>query len=279
MQTPRRTLAAEVEHAEADGNRRFVEHQRLADADYAGDFLSLDGAGALFCFPGSDMNYVAGLGFDHRPDISLIFDQIDAFYRTRESPWTLAVSSLADPEIVDMAAQRGYRPGPSAHMWGKRLGRLDSPPSAIPFQIVEVGPEASHKWAHTAARGFGDGIADPATEQILLGFARVPGTRLYVALDRDGAAAASAAMAFGSEHAKLFSGSTLPAFRGRGIQRALLHHRLREAQARGLNWAIVQTDPNTTSERNVARLGFDLLYTKQTLKSPPAASQNQGGFS
>ncbi len=279
MQTPRRTLAAEIEHAEADGNRRLTEHQRLADADYAGDFLSLDGAGALFCFPGSDMNYVSGLGFDQRPDLSLTFDQIDAFYRTRQSLWTIDVSSLADPEIVGLASQRGYRPGPSAHMWGKRLGRLDSPPSAIPFQIVEVGPDASHKWAHTAARGFGDGIAEPAAEQILLGFARVPGTRLYVALDRDGAAAASAAMAFGPQHAKLFSGSTLPAFRGRGIQSALLHHRLKEAQAWGLGWAIVQTDPNTTSERNVERLGFDLLYTKQTLKSPPAAPQNQGGFS
>lgn len=166
MQTPQRTLAAEIEHAEADGNRRLTEHQRLADADYAGDFLSLDGAGALFCFPGPDMNYVSGLGFDQRPDLSLTFDQIDAFYRTRQSLWTIDVSSLADPEIVGLASQRGYRPGPSAHMWGKRLGGLDSPPSAIPFQIVEVGPDASHKWAHTAARGFGDGIAEPAAEQI-----------------------------------------------------------------------------------------------------------------
>lgn len=280
VEIPRRALAAEIELAEADGNRRYTHHWRLADPAYRGDFLALDGPGALFCFPGSDMNYVAGLGFDGRPGLGRDLDRIDAFYHTHGSSWTLEVSSLADPEVVEMAAARGYRPGPLAHLWGKQLLRMDLEPlhSAPPVEIIEVGSDHAHRWAQAAAEGFGDGVVDSAMAEILQGFAQVPGTFLYVAVVADGAVAGSAAMALGPGHAKLFSGSTLPPFRGRGIQSALLHHRLNQAHVMGLDWAIVQTDPNTTSERNVTRLGFDLIYSKLSLKSPPAAPQNQGGL-
>ncbi len=278
VEIARRALAAEIELAEADANRRYTDHQRLADPEYRGDFLALNGPGALFCFPGSDMNYVSGLGFDDRPDLSRDLDRIGAFYRGHESSWTLEVSSLAHPDVVEVAALKGYRPGPFAHLWGKHLARTEPAFPASSVHIVDVSADNAHRWAQTAAAGFGHGTVDSALEKILLGFARVPGTLLYVALDGSGAVAGSAAMAIGPGHAKLFSGSTLPPFRGRGIQTALLHHRLDQAQIRGLDWAIVQTDPHTTSEGNVARLGFELLYSKLTLKSPPGAPQNQGGF-
>ena len=62
--------------------------------------------------------------------------------------------------------------------------------------------------------------------------------------------------------AGLFGAATLPEFRGRGIQTALLTNRLRLAQNAGCDLAVTLTMPGTTSQRNAERAGFKTAYTK-----------------
>lgn len=56
---------------------------------------------------------------------------------------------------------------------------------------------------------------------------------------------------------------TRPAWRGRGIQQALIHARVACAHDRGVPWALCDTEPGHTSERNLARCGFALGVRQQ----------------
>jgi GNAT superfamily N-acetyltransferase len=56
--------------------------------------------------------------------------------------------------------------------------------------------------------------------------------------------------------AGLFGASTLPAFRSRGVQSALLDARLAWASAHGCDLAVSLTQPGSISHRNIERRGF-----------------------
>ena len=64
----------------------------------------------------------------------------------------------------------------------------------------------------------------------------------------------------------LFGASTRPQFRRRGIQAAFLQRRLADAAREGCDIAMITTLPGSDSHRNVARRGFELLYTKISMR-------------
>lgn len=65
--------------------------------------------------------------------------------------------------------------------------------------------------------------------------------------------------------AQLCGAATVPGHRRRGVQSALLGHRLAAAAAAGCDLATVTTQPGSRSQHNVQRLGFDLLYARAIL--------------
>ena len=60
----------------------------------------------------------------------------------------------------------------------------------------------------------------------------------------------------------LFGTATLPGFRRRGVQTALIRQRLWEAAQSGCEYAVVSTMPGSGSQRNMERRGFRVAYTK-----------------
>jgi GNAT superfamily N-acetyltransferase len=68
--------------------------------------------------------------------------------------------------------------------------------------------------------------------------------------------------------ATLFGLSTLPAFRRRGVQAALIAARLERARAAGISLATIGSEPGISTERNAMRLGFRVAYTKVVLRKP-----------
>ncbi|BCS29351.1 GNAT family N-acetyltransferase [Aspergillus puulaauensis] len=95
-----------------------------------------------------------------------------------------------------------------------------------------------------------------------------PDTRLYFA-KIDGQIAGSAGLAFLTtpfgQVAELYIDSTVPEFRGRGVQTALLRARLVEAKKAGVERAVLNARPGEGSARNAERVGFQLAYVKDTL--------------
>jgi GNAT superfamily N-acetyltransferase len=62
--------------------------------------------------------------------------------------------------------------------------------------------------------------------------------------------------------ALLAGASTVPAWRGRGAQGALLGARLRHAAALGCDVAMMGALPGSASQRNAERQGFRIAYTR-----------------
>jgi GNAT superfamily N-acetyltransferase len=53
---------------------------------------------------------------------------------------------------------------------------------------------------------------------------------------------------------------TFPAFRGKGIQKALIHHRLQAAKELGLENIYTDVEFGSISHNNMAKMGFQLVY-------------------
>ena len=60
----------------------------------------------------------------------------------------------------------------------------------------------------------------------------------------------------------LSADTTLPQFRGRGVQRSLQRARLELARAAGCDIAVSESAPGSGSQRNMERLGFRVAYTR-----------------
>jgi N-acetylglutamate synthase-like GNAT family acetyltransferase len=81
----------------------------------------------------------------------------------------------------------------------------------------------------------------------------------------DGHPVGEAALHFDDRLALLAGSGTLPPFRGRGVQKALVQRRLRDARDAGCEFAVVVTAPGTRSQENVMRRGFELVYSRAIL--------------
>jgi GNAT superfamily N-acetyltransferase len=78
----------------------------------------------------------------------------------------------------------------------------------------------------------------------------------------------------GTDFAGLWGGSTLPAWRGRGIYKALVSARAQVAAARGVKY--LQVDASTDSEPILRRLGFRAITTTTPFVwTPPARGDDR----
>jgi GNAT superfamily N-acetyltransferase len=84
----------------------------------------------------------------------------------------------------------------------------------------------------------------------------------------DGQPAGGGTLSIRAGVAGLFGASTLPAYRNRGVQTALLNARLARAAELGCNLAACLAQPGSSSQRNVARQGFQTLYTRLKFEKP-----------
>jgi GNAT superfamily N-acetyltransferase len=143
---------------------------------------------------------------------------------------------------------------------------------AAHITINRIGTEQLSQFDDVVARGFVNGD-DPAPLQGMFStFAQVQNSIALVAYC-DGHVAAGAGGLIIPERrmAALFGASTLPDFRDRGLQSALLHARLQLASEAGCDLAVVVTQPGSVSQRNAERAGFRVAYSKALLmRSCPA---------
>ncbi|WP_033287556.1 GNAT family N-acetyltransferase [Amycolatopsis jejuensis] len=138
-----------------------------------------------------------------------------------------------------------------------QVGAIAVPPP--PAGEVVVREAAGHddllRIATLSAAVFGSDEAAVASD--LLARARAdPGTTTHVVAEADGrfVAASRLELVPGTSFAGLWGGATLPAWRGRGLYRALVARRVEAARTRGV--AYLQVDALPTSRPILERLGF-----------------------
>jgi GNAT superfamily N-acetyltransferase len=173
---------------------------------------------------------------------------------------------LADPSAFQVLASRGYSVIGFINVYVRVLTDEDlkevkvegASTSRVPAERVQEFPS----WSVA-------GYRDTRKPELLLeALARSAALRadtsLYIATI-DGKVAGSAGMAL-IETAKggvahFYIDSTLPEYRGRGIQAALLRARLADARKAGFHLASIAARPGDGSCRNIERAGFSLAYT------------------
>ncbi|QFP77267.1 GNAT family N-acetyltransferase [Deinococcus sp. AJ005] len=179
--------------------------------------------------------------------------EFEAFCTEQDQPATIHLLSAFAAAGLPLLTARGYVLDYVLHAYVHGLAHLPEQ------SLTQIRTEEAEAWATLAARGFG-----PGAEEIMSLVAHAPGTQLFVA-DVDGLPAATAALSAVEGVAAFHGTATLPEFRGRGVQSALLAHRLRIAAQAGADLASVFVTPGTGSERNVERAGFRLVGARLTL--------------
>jgi ribosomal protein S18 acetylase RimI-like enzyme len=92
-------------------------------------------------------------------------------------------------------------------------------------------------------------------------WAEIDGWRLYLARV-DGTPAGAALLALDDDLGYLANASTLPEFRRRGVQSALIAARIADAAAAGCDVVSSQAEFGSASQRNLERAGLRIAYTK-----------------
>ena len=138
---------------------------------------------------------------------------------------------------------------------------------------IRVEPVAAHEypsWVRTVMQGFA-GQDEVPEEQVAMMMSANPWPESFFGV-LDGSRAAAAAMDVHAGLATLFGDSTLVRARGRGLQLALIRHRLRRAAELGCDLATASVVPGGISHRNYERGGISArLWASDVGRACPEA--------
>jgi N-acetylglutamate synthase-like GNAT family acetyltransferase len=264
-------LAARIDRAEGRFVASVVEGIGARRANLRTLIQPISGGVSVYAGPNSPMNKVIGLGLEGPVDLDAL-EEIEREWRARDEAVRIELSILADPSIPVTLSERGYH----VHGFENVLARpleaelaIDDPQGVT---IERLRKEDERTWIDIAVTAFThlDGTGSTAddsgqlagVEEVMSDFLTAPGLRTYLAR-LDGRPVGEGALCLAGDNIALLAGAgTLPDARGRGVQKALLRHRLADARETGADLAVVVTAPGTRSQENVMRRGFILLYTR-----------------
>lgn len=224
---------------------------------------SIEIGGGLVAFTGVDSPLSQAYGIVG-PVTDADVASITAFYATRSATPRVYVTPPADPSLSVALAAAGYAPSEYESV----LASDSFEPHARRDERIEVTRDLD-EWASASARGFvGRDKLQPSDLAI---------ARLLVYSDgiiplearENGTIVATAAMDLRNGCAALFAGSTLPAYRERGLQLALIRDRIARARDAGARLLRATAQPMSISERNFHRCGFETLYTRALWERKP----------
>ncbi|HEX4683885.1 MAG TPA: GNAT family N-acetyltransferase [Gemmatimonadaceae bacterium] len=258
-------LVRRLERAEAMANAAFVEARKSLAADVGAEWIEVAGAYAMFDGPESPITQTFGLGL-FEPFGKSEFRKVESFFCERGAPTAHEVSSFADRASLALLNERGYSPIEASAVL---LRDTSAAPSAAPaaahadLEVRTIDGSEAELWARTSAQGWGSESPELAAFVETLGgiLARTAGAVCFVA-ELERVPVAAAAMYIVNGVALLAGASTIPGARRRGAQQALLGHRLALAAKRGIELAMVVTQPGSASQRNAERQGFRAAYTR-----------------
>ena len=270
------SLAARIERVETSLMSAVGDAvtRRLGDP---GAFDRVLGGGvAVMAGPDSPCSKVAGLGF--APLAADALEAVEQAFARASAPVRVELSSLGDPDAARLLSARGYVLSGFENVLGLTLPALPARATDVSIVVSPAGAADAAALMHVLTTGFlhadvVDGpppteTVDPgAVGDIFSDMAQAPGFSQYLAR-RANQPAGGASMRIHDGIAQLCGAATLPEHRRRGVQTALLHHRLAIAAAAGCDLAVVTTAPGSKSQENVQRLGFELLYVRAILIKP-----------
>jgi GNAT superfamily N-acetyltransferase len=227
------------------GNPVGVDCKRLGEA-YA---LSVQH------IPVGDFNRVVGLGDEHAGQVAGLIDWFES--RGIEGRFEI-VPGLPCPKVLSALTDAGYaHSGFHAVMFGKPA---PAPPAhdGVTVEVVDASTLDDFFDCYAAGRDIPNTAGFKANVRSWLG---QPGWTLYLGRF-NGQPAGSAKLFMHGRTGYCADAAVAPAFRGHGVQQALLHRRIADAHAAGADLTCAMADYLSSSQRNMARAGMALLHLK-----------------
>jgi len=268
-------VAATLEAAEAWHLRVQVETWRALGAVDA-RAVEIGGGVAAVTEPlfGRKLNHVTGLGMAGPVDEDALA-RLEAAYAGRGLGVEIDLCPHVDASVTALLARRGYAVNAFSNTYVRAVGDLRD--DGAPAIEVLRGEDARALFVEASIEGFAV-QAQQRPRELLAALARIAHARddtsMFVArIDRRvaGSAGLSVMQTPRGCVGELYIASTLPAFRRRGVQAALLRARLAAARDAGCALVFVGARLANTSARNVERAGFRLAFTKATFARPCVA--------
>ena len=208
-----------------------------------------------------EFNRVIGLN----PERYDRLDEIAAWYHKDGARCRVeAIPYLASEDDLHLLSAKGFRQiAFHSVLWGVPADRPLHSSDGV--EVLEVGDSnmaafAEMYMAYMEGFPLSDAIVEEAKANVAARY-RQPGWRLYIAT-ADGQPAAFGVLHEHEGIGSLAGAATLPEFRGRGCQSALLARRIADAAADGCELVVSQAMPGSSSHRNMERAGLRVAYTK-----------------
>jgi hypothetical protein len=258
-----------------------IEEGRLARAvkEYAEVWEPIAGGVMSRAEPGSWMNQAVGAGLAG-PVSRAEVERLVEFYAPHGIEPRVELCPLADPTFVAELERAGFALRALENVLFRPLSPGETfptphpaPPGLAIEEIDRTDAGAVREYTLAAMAGFlppGTPNADhfiESSERVV----RNPRTRSFVArlpAEAGNKVVCAGGMAVDGTVAALFGLTTLEPFRRRGIQQAMIAHRLCAAGEAGATVATIGSRPGAHTERNVRRMGFQVAYTKPVLAKP-----------
>jgi GNAT superfamily N-acetyltransferase len=258
-----RALSCRLERAEGLTNAEFVEARARLIPESGAKWISVAGALAMFDGVDSPWTQTFGLGLFQLPSAAEM-TVIEDFFKDRGARVFHEVSPLADKALLARLGERGYRPFEMSNVMFLPLSEQVSPrrESGSAVSVRVVSEAEGETWARTSAEGWSE-YKEFANLMLEMGrvVATAEGNTLFLA-ELDGQVIGAGGLSIHDGVALFAGASTIPAWRRRGAQRALLEARFQYARHAGCDLAMMCAEPGSSSQRNAERQGFRIAYTR-----------------
>jgi GNAT superfamily N-acetyltransferase len=275
------TLIQRIEDAIAAERSAFADGMAALRPDVGAGWLPVAGGRAIFTGASFFSNRALAMGLRGSVSQDEVED-VETFYAARGVPSEIEMASMVDRSLLRVLSQRGYQLVRFRNIYAQALypraatGVAPAVPSRA-AEVHDVDSATAAAWSTTLVDGFGyTRAADRDRVETWNRMLRsLPGVTALVAVLDGTPVGAASVMVLGST-AMLGGAATLPAFRRRGVQRALIEARLAVATRAGCKLAIVTADPGSSSGRNVERTGFQLICNHVDMRAPGEAFADRG---
>jgi ribosomal protein S18 acetylase RimI-like enzyme len=232
---------------------------------YTGEaFIPVAGGHASFGGIDSPLTQAFGLGLNG-PVTEADMAGMEEFYRAQGAAVNIETCPLADPSLLKLLNERGYRPIEYSNVLAREITGDDSlacPDPASNVQVRRLALDDAESYSLLIGKSFFENT-EISTDflSFFTSTFHAAGAFFFLA-EVDGVQAGGGMMSIHQGVASLGGAGTLPEFRNRGAQKAVLLARLALAAQSGCDLAMVATMPGSGSQRNVERQGFRVVYTR-----------------
>lgn len=221
-----------------------------------GSVLRIGGVTAIRtdAFPGFSISRV--MGFSAPPEDSMV-SEIEEFYAGRDGIFALQIPPyLVTDNVAELLAGKGYA---IKNKWARFVRDTSGIEGAgTSLAIREIGIEEGDVFAGLVTSAFD---FPEVTKPLISSVIGSDCWKFYMAFDGE-KPVSTGCVFFNGEMAWNCFATTLPEYRGKGAQGALLKTRIDAAGSAGCSHITTETHLDNASYRNMLRYGYTLLYER-----------------